>query len=59
VDRSGLGLFQGTIRQMPGGTEETTKNVSEDSRFADRDLNPGPPEYEGVLSTQPRRSRKV
>jgi hypothetical protein len=33
------------------------KNLGQDSRSLDRDLNPGPPGYEaGVLNTQPRRS---
>jgi hypothetical protein len=35
---------------------ESTKNFSQDSRSADQDLKPGPPEYEaGVLTTLPRR----
>jgi hypothetical protein len=33
---------------------KTTKNLSQDSQFLGRDLNPGPPIYEaGVLTTQP------
>jgi hypothetical protein len=33
------------------------KNLSEDNRSTDRDLNPGLPEYEtGVLTSRPRRS---
>jgi hypothetical protein len=35
---------------------ETTKNVSQESRFPGRDFNPRPPDYEaGVLLTRPRR----
>jgi hypothetical protein len=30
---------------------KATKNLSQDSRSAGRDLNPGPPEYEARLST--------
>jgi hypothetical protein len=34
-------------------TEKTTKNLSQDSRFSGRDLNPGPPEYKaGMLTTR-------
>jgi hypothetical protein len=37
------------------GLMKTTKDLSQDSRFPGRDLNPGPPEYEAVvLTTQPR-----
>jgi hypothetical protein len=36
-------------------TEETMKNLSQDSWSQGRDLNPGPPKYEaGVLTTRPR-----
>jgi hypothetical protein len=31
----------------------TIKNISLDSQSLGRDLNPGPPEYEGVLKTLP------
>jgi hypothetical protein len=45
---------------MPEGTEETTKNISQDSRFAGQVLNPEPPEYEaGVLTNRARRSVQV
>jgi hypothetical protein len=38
------------------GMRKTTKNLSQDSRSLDRDLNQGPPEYEVcVLSTQVRK----
>jgi hypothetical protein len=40
------------------GLRKITKNLSQDSRSPGRDLNLGSPEYEeGVLTTQPRRSR--
>jgi hypothetical protein len=32
------------------GLIKTTKNLRPDSRSPGRDLNPGPPEYEGVLT---------
>jgi hypothetical protein len=33
---------------------KTTANISQDSRSLNRDLKPGPPEYEeGVLTTRP------
>jgi hypothetical protein len=32
---------------------KNTKIISQDSRSPGRDLNPGPPEYEGVLITRP------
>jgi hypothetical protein len=39
------------------GLRKTTRNPSQDSRSPDRELNPGPHEYEAeVLTTQPRRS---
>jgi hypothetical protein len=38
------------------GLRKTTKNLSQHSRSPGRDLNPGPPEYEGVLSTRLRNS---
>jgi hypothetical protein len=48
------------LRYYPGicmeGLRKTTKPLSRDSRSPGRDLNPGPPEYEGVLITRPRRS---
>jgi hypothetical protein len=31
------------------GLSENTKDLSQDRRSSDRDLNPGPPEYEAVL----------
>jgi hypothetical protein len=49
--------FKILSRHSPGGTEENTKNIIQDSRSPDRDLNPGPLENEvGGLTTQPRRS---
>jgi hypothetical protein len=44
--------FKVLSRNSPGGTEETAKKTS--IWIAGRrgpDLNPGPPEYEGVLAT--------
>jgi hypothetical protein len=42
------------LRYYPGicleGLRKTTKNLSQDNRSPGRDLNPGPPEYEGVFS---------
>jgi hypothetical protein len=47
--------FKVLSRHLPGRTEENHKNLSQDSWFPGRDLNPGPPEYEtGVLTTRPR-----
>jgi hypothetical protein len=40
----------------PKGPRKTTKNLGHDSRFASWDLNPESTEYEGALSTRPRRS---
>jgi hypothetical protein len=48
--------FEELSRQLPGGTEENNKNLSQDSRFPGQDLNSGPSEYVGMLTTQPRRS---
>jgi hypothetical protein len=56
-ERSGSALI---LRYYPGIRLEilrkTMKNLSQDSRSPSRNFNPGPPEYEGVLSTRPRRS---
>jgi hypothetical protein len=42
---------------FPEVLRKTSKNLSQDSRFPGRDLNPGSSEYEaGVLTTQQRRS---
>jgi hypothetical protein len=38
------------------GLRITKITRSQDSRASGRDLNPGTPEYEGVLTTRPRRS---
>jgi hypothetical protein len=39
-------------RFLPGETEEMTKNLSQDSRYAGRDLNSRRPEFEvAVLTT--------
>jgi hypothetical protein len=32
------------------GLMTTTRNLSQDSQFTDRDLNPRPPEYEAVVT---------
>jgi hypothetical protein len=57
---SGRGLI---LRYYPGirmeGLRKTTKNLTQDSRSARRDLSAVPPEYEaGWLTTRPRRSVK-
>jgi hypothetical protein len=37
------------------GLRKTTKKLSQDSRYPDRDLNPGPPKYDAeMLTTRPR-----
>jgi hypothetical protein len=38
---------------------KTMRNFRQDSRFRDQDLNPTHAEYEGVLTTRPRRSVPV
>jgi hypothetical protein len=43
-------------RHLPGRTEGNHENLSQDSRSPGRDLNPGCPEYEGVLTAWPWRS---
>jgi hypothetical protein len=48
------------VRHCPGicleGVRKTMKNLGQDSRHSDQDLNPGPPEHEaGVLTIRPRR----
>jgi hypothetical protein len=47
MEGSGRSLI---LRYYPGifleGPRKITRNLSRDSRFAGRDLNPGPPEYE-------------
>jgi hypothetical protein len=47
--------FKILVWNLPGRTEENTKNVNQDIRSSERELNPGPPECEGVF-TRPRRS---
>jgi hypothetical protein len=37
------------------GLKKTTEVLYQDSLSPGRDFNPGPPEYEGVLTTRPRR----
>jgi hypothetical protein len=59
--------WKGFVRKQPcsdvkvlphhssGGPEENHEKLSQDTMSADRDLNPGPPEYEaGALTTRPR-----
>jgi hypothetical protein len=43
-------------QNLPERTEKNTKSFSQDRWSPGRDLNPVPPEYEGVLTTRPRRS---
>jgi hypothetical protein len=55
VEGSGNGLI---LKCYPNislvGLKKTMKNLSQDSRSLDLDLNTGPPEYEaGVLTTLP------
>jgi hypothetical protein len=38
--------FKVLFRYSPGGTEESTKTVIQDSQSPGRDLNPGFPEHE-------------
>jgi hypothetical protein len=35
----------------PGGNEENHKKLYQDSQYACRDLNPGPPEYKAGMLT--------
>jgi hypothetical protein len=58
MEGSGCGLI---LRYYPGIRLEvlrkTTKDLSQDSRYTGRELNPETPKYEpGVLTTRPRRS---
>jgi hypothetical protein len=52
VEESGRGLI---LTYYPSifvdGLRKTTKNLSQDSRYPDRDLNPGSPECEAEVST--------
>jgi hypothetical protein len=38
---------------------KTKKNLSQDSQSSGEDLNPGPPKYEGVLTTRSLRSAEL
>jgi hypothetical protein len=50
AEGSGHDLFQGTVPNLPGYTEEKHEKCSQESRLQGWDLNPEPPEYEaGVL----------
>jgi hypothetical protein len=52
-----VAFFQAYLHILLDGLRKTTKNLSQDIGCPDRDLSPGPPEYEaGVLATRPRRS---
>jgi hypothetical protein len=47
VDGSGRSLIPGTIPAFTGQTDEKSRKTSvKIVWFSDRDLNPGPPEYE-------------
>jgi hypothetical protein len=46
-----VAYFKLLSRNSHGGNEESQKNLSQDSRFRDRDLNPGPQEYEAGALT--------
>jgi hypothetical protein len=41
-------------RRFFSQTEKTHENLNRDKRSPGRDLNPKPPEYEGVLASRPR-----
>jgi hypothetical protein len=41
--------FEELFQHFTGRTEKNTKNLSQDSRFPGRDLNPVPPEYEAAV----------
>jgi hypothetical protein len=43
--------FKVLSQNLPRETEETHEKVSHDSRCLSRDLNPGSPKYEEVLTT--------
>jgi hypothetical protein len=43
--------FKELSRNLPGRTEKNTKSLSQYSWYQGWDLNPGPPEYEAILST--------
>jgi hypothetical protein len=43
-------------QHMPVGAEKNIKTFSQYTRCPCRNLNPGPPEREGILTTRPRRS---
>jgi hypothetical protein len=48
-----VALFKVLSQHLPGRTGENHENLSQDSLSPDRDLNPGPSEYEaGVLTTR-------
>jgi hypothetical protein len=48
--------FKALSRNLPRGTEKTTKTSIRTAGLRGRDLNPGTPEYEEVLNTQQRGS---
>jgi hypothetical protein len=51
--------FMVLAQHFPGGTEESTGNLSQERPSLGRDLNPGPPECEaGLLTARPRHSVK-
>jgi hypothetical protein len=41
MEGSGRGIILALYRDLPGGTDESHKNLSQDSRSPSRDLNPG------------------
>jgi hypothetical protein len=54
------GSCRGTILRLYSGIRperqsKTTKNLNQDGLSSNRDLNPGPLEYERVLTSRPRR----
>jgi hypothetical protein len=63
IGKNVKGSGRGLIRYHPSifleVLSKTTKTLSQDSRSSDRELNPGPPEYEAaMITTRPRRSVK-
>jgi hypothetical protein len=50
-------FFEVPSLHLAGATEETMKDIGQDSQFSGLQLNLGPPKYEaGVTTTQPLRS---
>jgi hypothetical protein len=50
--------FEILALHLPLGPKETTRDLSQGIRFADRGINPGPPEY-AVLANGPQDSQRT